>query len=80
MWVTFCTRSLISNMSDNVCQSVRSGTGHGSSVFLVDSARTHESCERNFAVGDAEAAPRALHASECIEMLDPTKTSYVILV
>ena len=35
---------------------------------------------RNFAVGDAEAPPRALQTSECNELLDPTRTSYVILV
>ena len=36
--------------------------------------------ERNFAVGDAEAPPRALQTSECNELLDPTRTSYLILV
>lgn len=46
----------------------------------VDRARTHMSDERNFAVGDAEAPPRALQASECNELLDPTRTSFVILV
>lgn len=46
----------------------------------VDRARTHVSGDRNFAVGDAEASPRALQASECSELLDPTRTSYLILV
>ena len=36
--------------------------------------------ERNFAVGDAEAPPRALQTSECNELLNPTRTSCVILV
>ena len=46
----------------------------------MDRARTHVSDVRNFAVGDAEAPPRALQTSECNELLDPTRTSYVILV
>ena len=36
--------------------------------------------ERNFAVGDAETPPRALQTSECNELLDPTRTSCLILV
>jgi len=72
----FYTRSSARNVVQRVC----SGIGRRNAPLLVDGARTHASCERNFAVGDAEATPRALHASECIEMLDPTKTSYVILI
>jgi hypothetical protein len=49
-------------------------------VLLMDRARTHISDERNFAVGDAEAPPRALQTSECSELLNPTRTSYLILV
>jgi hypothetical protein len=46
----------------------------------VDRARTHMSDARNSAVGGAEAPPRALQTSECSELLNPTRTSYVILV
>jgi hypothetical protein len=46
----------------------------------VDRARTHMSDGRNSAVGDAEAPPRALQTSECNELLNPTRTSYMILV
>ena len=49
-------------------------------VLLVDRARTHISDERNFAVGGAEAPPRALQTSECSELLNPTRMSYLILV
>jgi hypothetical protein len=55
---------------------------HEAYLFMaeVDRARTHISDGRNFAVGDAEAPPRALQTSECSELLNPTRTSYVILV
>jgi hypothetical protein len=46
----------------------------------VDRARTHMSDVRNFAVGSTEVPPRALQTSECNELLDPTRTSYMILV
>ena len=35
---------------------------------------------RNFAVGGTEVPPRALQTSECSELLNPTRTSCVILV
>ena len=46
----------------------------------VDRARTHMSDVRNFAVGSTEVPPRALQTSECNELLDPTRTSCLILV
>ena len=49
-------------------------------VSTVDRARTHVSDVRNFAVGSTEVRPRALQTSECNELLDPTRTSYLILV
>ena len=48
------------------------------SVHLA-SARTQVASVRNFAVGDPKGPPRALQASECHELLNPTRTSCLIL-
>ena len=42
-------------------------------------ARTRVAAARNCAVSDPEGPPKALQASECDELLDHTRASYMIL-
>ena len=46
---------------------------------LLATARTQVAADRNSAVGDPEGPPRALQTSECSELLNPTRTSCLIL-
>ena len=45
----------------------------------VATARTRVAAARNCAVSDPEGPPKALQASECDELLDHTRASYMIL-
>ena len=47
--------------------------------MLLAAARTQVAAVTNFAVGDPEGPPRALQTSECHELLNPTRTSCLIL-
>ena len=47
--------------------------------FRLATARTLIAADTNFAVGDPKEPPRALQASECCELLNPTRTSCLIL-
>ena len=48
-------------------------------VCSLAAARTQVAADRNSAVGDPEGPPRALQTSECSELLNPTRTSCLIL-
>ncbi len=49
------------------------------SRLQLTTARTLIVADTNFAVGDPKRDPRALQASECHELLNPTRTSCLIL-
>ena len=48
-------------------------------IASLAGARARPAAVRNFAVGDPEESPRALQTSECRELLNPTRTSCLIL-
>ena len=47
--------------------------------YVLTTARTLIVADTNFAVGDPKRDPRALQTSECHELLNPTRTSCMIL-